>query len=348
MPRRPIEIYLSKEEKTELGKICRSHKAEKRQILRAKVILLADLGYSNKKIAKKIGMAVPNVGKWRKRYARYGLEGLKDFPRSGRPLKYGHNVRLEILNKACQPPDVETHWSVRMLEKELKDFGIKKSQINKILNELDLKPHQFRMWLSSKDPDFVAKETEIVGLYLNPPENAIVVSIDEKTGMQALGRKYPNKSMEPGIPERIEFEYKRHGTWSLFAALWIHSGKVSSLIEERHTNNEFVKFLDNIVKEVPCGKELHVIVDNLSVHKHKNVKKWLERHPLVKFHFTPTHASWLNQVEIWFSMLSRKVLKRGVFASKEALKDKIIDYIEYYNRTAKPFAWVYAGKPCKI
>lgn len=348
MARKSVRIELNQEERKEIERKIRSHKIEKRYLMRMEVVLKALDGLTNKEISEKIGMSQMKVGKWRNRFAKYGIEGLQDASRSGRPLVYGHDVRLKILNKACEMPDMETHWSVRELEKELKELGIRKSQIHRVLNELDLKPHQFKYWLNSKDPDFERKEIEIVGLYLNPPENAIIVSVDEKTGIQALGRKYPNKVMRPGNVEKIEFEYKRHGTWSLFVALWVHSGKVKGLVEKRHTNGEFIKFLDKIVKEVPWNKELHIIVDNLSTHKHKNVKEWQDAHPNVVFHFTPTHASWLNQVEIWFSIMTRKILKRGVFASKEALKQKLLEYIEYYNKKAKPFAWTYAGKPCKI
>ena len=205
--------------------------------------------------------------------------------------------------------------------------GVSHVTVHRVLAAEKIKPHLQEMWLNSQDPDFEAKQAEIIGLYLDPPEGALVLSVDEKTGMQALGRKAPDKPVRPGTVAKREFEYVRHGTKSLLAALAVHEGTVTGSCYDRHSNVEFLDFLQILDRTYPSA-ELHLIVDNLSVHKHENVRKWLDCHPRIKLHFTPTHASWLNQIEIWFSVLGRKLLKRGIFNSTDELVAKIIDYIE--------------------
>jgi len=258
---------------------------------------------------------------------------------------HGPDIRVRIAAEACRPPEGVTHWSTRDLAKHI--GGVSSATVQRVLAAEEIKPHLQEMWLNSQDPDFEAKQAEIIGLYLNPPENALVLSVDERTQMQALGRIAPDKPVRPGSPAKREFEYIRHGTKSLLAALAVHSGEVTGSCYDRHTHVEFLDFLRALDKAYPSG-ELHLIVDNLSVHKHEDVRKWLSRHRRIRFHFTPTHASWLNQIELWFSILSRKLLKRGIFNSKQELVAKVMDYIEMYNQTARPFQWTYTGDPLTI
>lgn len=349
MSRPPTPINLSESEQHELERLARKPTAEQRLAQRAKIILLAAEGHTNDYISSIVNIHPVKISKWRKRFATQRMNGLKDKPRSGRPLVYGHEARIAVIKKACKPPPAGSHWSVRDLERELKSrVGISKSQINEILRKVDLKPHLVDMWLNSNDPDFEAKETDIVGLYLNPPENALVISVDEKTQMQTLTPTHPSKPMIPGSPEKREFNYKRHGVSSLFAALLVHDGTVIADIKERHRHQEFLDFIKLIHRRTPSNMELHIIVDNLSAHKHADVFAWVKKHNRAHLHFTPTHASWLNQIELWFSILARKVLKRGFFKSKEDQARQIMAFIEEYNKNAVPFAWTYAGKPLSI
>ena len=322
---------------------------EHRSVERAKIILALAEGKSNKEVAKNLRTDEVKVCRWRRRFAEHRIEGLEDERRTGRPLKYKHGDRLKIVRTACKPPEATSHWSVRQLASFLdSEVGISKSQLQKLLSEMDLQPHRFEMWLNSQDPEFETKEAEITGLYLNPPKNALVISVDEKTGIQALDRLHPDRPMRPGMPEKREFEYVRRGTRSLFAALLVHEGKVIASPSDKHTRVEFLAFLQHLHRVCPKRKQLHVIVDNLSTHKGDAVESWLRKHPRVRLHFTPTHASWLNQVELWFSILTRRLLRRGIFVSTQDLVEQIMRFIEEYNRTAKPFAWTYQGKVLTI
>lgn len=319
-----------------------------RYVQRARTILLAAEGRSNKEISEMVSLSTVAVSHWRTRFSKHRLDGLKDRPRSGKPARLGHKERLEIINKACSPPGLKTRWTVRELSKSL-GFSISKSHLHRIMHELDLKPHQFRMWLFSSDPEFEAKQADIVGLYIDPPKNAFVVCLDEKTGIQATEPLHKKLPMKPGRVERREFGYRRHGTLSLYAAFKVHEGKVFGKTEERHTHVEFLGF----VKEVYArwgrrGKDLHFVLDNFSAHKVEAVVEWVEKHPKVHLHFTPTHASWLNQIELWFSILSRQVLSKRRFKSKTDLAEQLLAFIEEYNKTCKPFAWTYKGKPLQI
>jgi len=340
---RPLpRMDLTPEERQELERIVRADSSEQRAVLRARIVLLADEGRSTVEIMNVLGVSKPVVVKWRSMFATDRFDGLRDAPGRGRPRIIGADIRLKIATEACRPPEGTTHWSTRELAAHV--GGVSHVTVHRVLSAEKIKPHLQEMWLNSQDPDFEAKQAEIIGLYLNPPENALVLCVDEKTGMQALGRKAPDKPVRPGIAARREFEYVRHGTKSLLAALAVHEGTVTGRCYDRHTHREFLNFLQTLDNLYPSG-ELHLVVDNLSVHKHENVQRWLESHPRVKFHFTPTHASWLTQIEIWFSILGRKVLKRGIFNSKEELVAKTLDYVEQYNRTARPFRWTYTGDP---
>ena len=345
MARPATPIILTPDEREFLESCIRKPTLQHRMVERAKIILSLAAGMSNKDVALSLSTDEVKVCRWRKRFAEHRIEGLDDEPRPGRPAKYGHRDRLKIVRTACRPPEATSHWSVRQLAEELRsEVDIGKSQLQKLLSEMDLQPHRFEMWLNSQDPDFEAKEAEVVGLYMDPPKKALVISVDEKTGIQALGRKYPDRPMVPGSPAKREFEYVRHGTRSLFAALLVHEGKVIAKANKRHTRVEFLEFLRHLHRICPKRKQLHVIVDNLSTHKGDEVEQWLRRHPRVHIHFTPTHASWLNQIELWFSILSRRLLRRGIFTSTKDLVEQIMSFIKEYNKTARPFAWTYQGK----
>lgn len=340
------EIVLSFTEREELEAIVRASTSQQRYVLRAQIALLAGDGMGTGKIAEQIGMSAQSVSQWRGRYARQRLAGLADRPRPGAPRRYDHDQRLSVFRTACgPPPEGETHWTVRSLAGAV---GIGKSRVGEILAEADLKPYQVRSWLTSLDPDFDTKRADVCGLYLSPPESAIVVSIDEKSGVQA---KEPIRKEIPialGDSARRQFEYRRHGTVALLAALVVHTGQVIGNVYERASRVEFLDFLERLDAEIPQEKPVHAILDNLQVHKTPEVTAWLEDHPRWSFHFTPTHASWLNQIELWFSILARRVLRRGIFPSKQDLADKLLAFIDRYNPTAKPFAWTYSGKPLMI
>jgi transposase len=343
MPLVAVEIELSDEERTSLEAIVRSPRSEQRMVRRARVVLAAADGIANRRIAVEAGLSERKVGVWRNRFAEHRLDGLRDLPRPGKPPVYDHDKRLEVFKTACSdPPEGETHWTVRSLAKAV---GVGKSQTHEILSQADLKPHQVRSWLTSLDPAFDTKRADVCGLYLAPPENAIVVSLDEKTSIQARQQIRKELPMQPGKPARREFEYKRHGVQALLAALLVHTGEVIGEVYDRNSRVEFLDFLDRLESEIPAGKEVHAILDNLQVHKTPEVNAWLDAHPRWTFHFTPTHASWLNQIELFFSILTRRLLRRGIFTSKDDLRDQLLAFIEHYNPTAKPFAWTYQGKP---
>ena len=304
-------------------------------------------------IAQHLSIDADTLCKWRIRFARAGLAGLEDRKRPGRPPIYTHDDRLKIIKTVTeQPPDPSSRWSGHQIAEVLSDeVGISRSHIWRILDDLDLKPHQVRSWLTSRDPDFWDKAADVCGLYLNRPEGALVLSVDEKTGMQAKSRINPTKPVRPGSPERKEFEYKRHGTACLFAALDVHSGEIVHDTKARNRSEEFIEFMAHLDEVTPKDLVLHIIVDNGSSHVSKKTKAWLnddERSGCFVVHHTPTHASWLNQIELFFSILGRRLLRRGEFSSIEDLVAKVVGFIEHYNRTAKPFKWTYEGKPLKV
>jgi putative transposase len=316
-----------------------------RFVQRINVVLLAAEGLSNKEVSGKVGLSAVSVSHWRTRFAKHGVEGLNDLPRSGKPCKYGHSDRLKVVNAACSPPSLKARWTVRELAEKT---GISKSHLHRIMHELDLKPHQFRMWLFSSDPEFEAKQADIVGLYINPPKNAFVICLDEKTGLQAVSPAHEKLPVKPGHAERRDARYRRHGALALYAALKVHEGEILGRTEKRFTHAEFLSFIKTVHRRWGGGKELHFIVDNFSAHKHKDVMDWLEGHKTVHLHFTPTHASWLNQMELWFSILARQLLSKKDFKTTEDLTRQVLQFIQEYNKKAKPFAWTYKGKPLTI
>lgn len=326
----------------------RSGTIEARVAKRARIILMAAEGCSNRDIGLVVDLHYNQVGIWRQRYGEYGLAGLDDSERSGRPLVYGHDDVLLLVKLVTEPPpDEATRWTMEALAEAMAAHGvpISASQIWRICSGLDLKPWQVESWMTSHDPDFWEKAGDICGLYLNPPENAVVWSVDEKSGMQAKSRVNPTRPAVPGIPARREFEYRRNGTAVLFAGLDVHEGTVAGWVTDSTRSDNFVEFLSDLVAQTPEGLDLHCIADNLSAHKTDKVADFLAENPHVHLHYTPTHASWLNQVELFFSILERRLLRRGEFDSVDQLAERIIAFIKDYNRKAVPFRWTYDGRP---
>lgn len=345
-------IVLDTEQRNELEARVRARRSEQRAVERARIVLLADNGLTNRQIAERLSIDPDTVGRWRSRFVDEGLAGLSDRSRSGRPLVYGHDDRLKVIKTVTEePPDPASHWSGHQIAAALADeVGISRSQIWRILDDLDLKPHRVRSWLTSHDPEFWEKAADVCGLYLDPPANALVLSVDEKTGIQAKSRTNPTKGPRPGMIERQEFEYRRHGTTSLFAALDVHSGEIISTTKQRNRSIEFISFLDHLDRVTPNELTLHLVLDNGPSHVSKETRKWLEQpdnKKRFKTHYTPTHASWLNQIELFFSILTRRLLHRGEFESIDELAQKMVAFITNYNQHTKPFRWTYEGKPLK-
>lgn len=329
----------------------RSGTVEARVAKRARIVLLAADGVSNRDIGSLVDLHYNQVGVWRARYAEFGLAGLDDRERSGRPPVYDHDDVLLLVKTVTEPPPAPaTRWTMELLANAMAahDVPISASQAWRICAALDLKPWQVESWMTSHDPDFWEKAGDVCGLYLNPPENAVVWSVDEKSGMQAKSRVNPTKPAVPGTPTRREFEYRRNGTAVLFAALDVHEGDVAGWVTDSTRSDNFVEFLTDLVAYTPEGLELHCIVDNLSAHATPGVEEFLDKHPHVFLHNTPTHASWLNQVELFFSILERRLLRNGEFDSVDELADRIIAFIKDYNRKARPFRWTYDGRPLKV
>jgi transposase len=326
----------------------RAGTVEARVARRARIVLLAADGHSNRDIAMLVDLHYNQVGVWRQRYTAYGLAGLDDLERSGRPPVYDHDDVLLLVKLVTEPPPNQaTRWTMEALAESMAahGVGISASQCWRICQALDLKPWQVESWMTSHDPDFWEKAGDVCGLYLNPPENVVVWSVDEKSGMQAKSRINPTKPAIPGVPARREFEYQRHGTAVLFAGLDVHEGTVAGWVADSTRSENFVEFLTDLVAQTPTGLDLHCIVDNLKTHSTDLVAEFLVEHPHVHLHFTPTHASWLNQVELFFSILERRLLRRGEFDSVDHLAERVIAFIRDYNRKAAPFRWTYDGRP---
>jgi transposase len=339
-----IQIRLSDEERQTLNMWARAGTSQQRLAHRAKVILLSEQDRPLSEISQQSGLSCQNCSKWRKRFLAHRLLGLNDKSRSGRSLSISPELRLHVTSVACtKPHDGSNRWSIRKL---VKAVGVSKSSIHRILNEGNLKPHKIEYWCGkSFDPEFEEKQAAILGLYLDPPDNALVLAVDEKTQIQALDRTQPMLPMEPRRPARQTVTYRRLGTTCLLAALSVHEGQVEGRCVDRHTHQEFLAFLKYLYRKYP-RKQLHVIVDNFSAHKHQKVRDWASKRRRLILHFTPTHASWLNQVEIWFGIFSRDVIRGGIWQSKKDLIEQIMHYIKKYNEErAHPFRWTYTGKP---
>jgi transposase len=307
---------------------------------RMRIVLLLDEGSSYREIEEKLGTPASTISRWKRRYQEDGLLGLATIHPGQPPQKLTPEFRARVLERTRQaPPDGSTHWSLRKMAAVMK---VSKSLIARVWKEADLKPHRLERYMASTDPLFEKKAAAIIGLYLNPPQNAAVFCVDEKSAIQALDRLDRRLPLSPGRAERHGFEYYRHGTLSLYAALNPQTGEVIGQTAARHTSQEFVAFLQELIARQPAEQEIHVILDNFSTHKTELVKEFLQQHPNVNLHFTPTYSSWLNQVESWFSKLQRDVIDRGIFTSVNDLKRKILRYIRLYQKTAKPFQWKYS------
>lgn len=344
MARLSKPITANAQEKALLLTMSRSMKIERRYVDRANIILLSIEGHTLDAITEQTGLTRRAVNKWRNRYREGGLDGLKDAKRSGKPSVITPAQKAMVVQKACEKPDEGyTNWSQSRIAKKV---GISQSKVFQILKQADLKPHKTDYWCGkSPDPEFEEKMLNIVGLYMNPPENAIVLCVDEKTQIQALDRTQPLLPLKAGHPKRLTTTYKRNGTIALIAALAVHSGEINAKTIKENNSDNFLKFLKKLDRTYR-NKTLHVIVDNLSVHKNKKVKEWLSSKRKIKLHFTPTYSSWLNQIEIWFNILSKDVLKGGIWKSTEQLCEQLMEYIKTYNKSrAKPFNWTYTGNP---
>jgi transposase len=328
----------------------RAGTVEARMARRARIVLLAADGVSNRDIGVMVDLHYNQVGVWRSRYGELGLAGLEDEERPGRPCVYDHDDVLLLVKTVTEPPpDGSTRWTMEALADAMADHGvpISASQVWRICHALDLKPWQVESWMTSHDPDFWERAGDVCGLYLDPPKNAVVWSVDEKSGMQAKSRINPTLPAVPGFPARREFEYKRHGTAVLFAGLDVHQGTVAGWVSDSTRSENFVDFLADLVHQTPAGLDLHCIVDNFAAHSTDQVARFLENNRHVHLHFTPTHASWLNQVELFFSILERRLLRPGEFDSVDHLAQRVIAFIKDYNRRAAPFRWTYDGRPLK-
>lgn len=324
----------------ELKIMSRSGKLDYRYVVRSRIILKLHEGKSYDEVQKELSVGREAVAKWKMRFLQSGIEGLKDQTGRGAKPKYLEQDRARIVQKACEKPEGGyTNWSQRRIAKEL---GMSQGTVQKTLKKYALKPHKVDYWCGkSTDPEFEEKMLNVIGLYLNPEENAIVLSVDEKTQIQALDRSQPELPMRSGNAKRLTATYKRNGTVSLIAALAVHQGEITADTIEKNNHQNFLKFLKKLYRKYP-KKHLHIIADNLNVHKHQKVKDWLATKKRVTMHFTPTYSSWLNQIEIWFNILSKDVLKGGVWHSKQQLIDQLMEYIKTYNLTrAKPFDWTY-------
>ncbi len=341
-------IEIAAEDRPTLEKWASSRTAERRLVDRAQIVLLAAEGRPASEIAERVGCAPETARRQRARYEREGLDGLRDRPKSGRPMTHDQAVRARLIALACtRPPDTEQgmrreRWTLRELAEAV---GMSVSRVQAILAEADLRPHLTEQWVMSElGPDFDAQAAEVCGLYVDPPENAIVVSVDEKTSIAAREPARPDTSPQPGRPARRDSEYRRNGTQNLFAALAVHSGEVSAMTAPTRNQWDFIGFLDQLEAEIPDAHRVVCVLDNLSTHKTQAVEAWLDEHPRWQFVFTPKHASWLNQVEMFFSILARRILRHGAFTGAHDLATQMLAFVEHYNLTAQPFRWTYSGK----
>jgi transposase/transcriptional regulator with XRE-family HTH domain len=330
-------LVLTGEEREQLVRWSRRHKSSQALALRSRIVLACADGVDNKAVAAQLGCAAATVGKWRGRFVARRLDGLIDEPRPGRPAVIGADRVEDVVVATLESaPGSATHWSrAKMAERS----GLSKSTIGRIWKAFDLKPHRAEGFKVSNDPLFVEKVYDIVGLYLNPPEAAVVLCVDEKSQVQALARSQPAFPMMPGMPEKRTHDYVRHGTTSLFAAFNIDDGTVISALHRRHRASEFKKFLAKIDTEVPGHLQVHLVCDNYGTHKHPTVAKWLAAHPRFHMHFTPTYSSWINQVERLFAYVTTDLLQRSDHRSVQALEADLRNWIKAWNADPKPFVW---------
>jgi transposase len=335
-PKQPLTLESADKEKLEF--LARRPKTSQRSALRSKIVLRAAEGLSNQEIARRLGVTGATVGKWRERFRREGMDGLSDEPRPGAPRKITDAQVEEAVTQTLESlPRAATHWSTRSLAAQV---GLSQSAVVRIWHSFGLQPHRSQNFKLSTDPQLVEKVRDIVGLYLNPPEHAMVLCVDEKSQVQALNRTQPILPLRPGLPEQRTSDYERHGTTSLFAALDIATGKVIGQCQRRHRQQEFLKFMDRVETTIPADAgEIHLVLDNYGTHKTPKVIRWFARHPRYHLHFTPTSGSWVNQVERWFAKITDKRIRRGSFTSVRSLEKAIEEYLDDNNENPKPFVW---------
>ena len=331
-------LTVSESDRQELEAVSRSLSLPSGLVRRARIVLLSADGLTNKEIAARLQVSQPTVGKWRDRFMKCGIQGLHDELRPGRPRSIADERVAELVNTTLhtQPPQEATHWSCRTLARQA---GVSRSTVQRVWHAFGLKPHRYDYFKLSTDPFFVEKVRDVVGLYLDPPTEDLVLCVDEKSQCQALQRTQPILPMGLGYLEGYTHDYVRHGTTNLFAALDIANGQVLTQCRPRHRHQEFLQFLRHIDANVPADLEVHLVMDNYGTHKHEKVRLWLAQHPRYHVHFVPTYSSWLNQVETWLSLITTKAIRRGSFHSVKALIAKIDQFVQAYNQNSTPFVW---------
>src|SRR4051795_7296551 len=339
-------MTITEEQRTELTRWAQSRTLPAGDVFRARLILALAEGRSYRQIMSSLQTTAPTISRWKQRFEQAGIDGLDALHKGSEPRVADAALQARIARKTQRKPiDGSTHWTCRKMAAAL---GVSKSTVQRVWTQLRLKPHQLDRYMASNDPQFEEKATDIIGLYLQPPQHAAVFCVDEKTAIQALDRLDPVLPLSPGRAERHGFEYYRHGTLSLYAALDVKTGEVHGKTARRHTSADFVAFLNDIVARTPWAQEIHIVLDNLSAHKTKAVDQFLADHPKVHFHFTPTYSSWLNQLELWFSKIERDVVARGVFTSVADLHRKLMKYIRAYTNSARPIRWTYTDPKHRI
>jgi transposase len=334
-PKKLLEI--PDEDREKLNLMARRPKSAQAMAMRARIVLACEQGISNTEVARTLHITSATVGKWRERFRQSGLDGLLDEPRIGAPRKISDRQIEEVVTKTLETmPANSTHWSTRLMAQHT---GLSQNAIVRIWHAFGLQPHRVENFKFSKDPQFVEKVRDIVGLYLNPPDRAIVLCVDEKSQVQALNRTQPILPLAPGVPARQSHDYQRHGVTSLFAALDVASGVTISSCYRRHRHQEFLRFLKQIEDRVPAGLDVHLVMDNYGTHKVARVRSWLARHPRYHVHFTPTSGSWLNLVERLFAELTQRCVRRGSHTAVGMLEKAMFDYLEQRNRNPTPFVW---------
>jgi transposase len=343
-----MRVSLTDAERSDLEQLLRATSTPSGIARRARCVVMLGDGASYADVCAALGVTDRFIARWKQRYLDGGVLALADAPRAGRQdhrLSAALEARIIHLTRHTAPPRPLTHWTAPRVAAQL---GVSPSSVLRVWQRAGLQPHRLERYVASTDPDFETKAADIIGLYLKPPERAVVLCVDEKTAIPALDRQDPVLPLSPGRAERHGFEYYRHGALSLYAALEVATGRVAGMPAARHTGADFLSFMDRLVEEFGRRRELHVILDNFSAHRTKDVRQWLADHPRVHFHFTPTYSSWLNQVELWFAKIERDLIARGIFTSVSDLRKKLLQYIKLHNKTAQPFQWSYSNPKHRV